>query len=120
MTYLLAFLPDEFFILIIAGLAFLVMFQIVSIGRALGIIFLLGIIIALTPIISSLMEVLPIWVLILILFCFIFAMIRFVSGALLGKGVSDHVIGSIVHDLFLIPFRIIRWFIQIIARRARA
>jgi len=119
MAALLALLPDEVLYLIPFGLGFLVMLRLLSLGRALGILLAFAAIIALLPFVSSLLDRLPLWLLILVVIFFGYSLLRALTGVALGKGVSDQFFGMILHDVFLMPFRIVRWIFQMIFRRAR-
>ena len=119
MTALLLFLPDEAFVLLPLVIGFLVMFRVLSLGQALLLIVGIGAMFALMPIFSSLLESLPMWLIILLVIVCGFGFLKAVAAALMGKGVSDHFIGSVLHDIFLLPFRLIRWFFRILFRRAR-
>jgi len=117
MGALLAFLPDKFLLLVPLGLGILVILRLVSFGQAITILFGLVAMIALVPFVSSLLDCLPFWLLAMILFFFGYSLVKSVSSALLGKGVTDHLLGSILYSVFLLPFRAIRWIFQVIFGR---
>ena len=119
MAALFAFLPDEVLILIPLGLGILVMLKILSVGRAMGMLFVLIAIIASMPFVASIFDFLPVWVLLLLLIFFGYSLVKTLTGAAFGRGVRDHFFGNILYGIFLIPFRIMRWVFLTIFRRVR-
>ena len=119
MGALIAFLPDEALILIPIGIGFLVVFRVLSFAQAISLLAGLCVILALIPFLESLLQMLPIWALLLLMVLVVYSIARSVSNSALGKGVTDHFFGSLVYDLFLLPFRIIGWVFRTLLRRDR-
>jgi hypothetical protein len=84
MTALLAFLPEEAYALIPVGLGILVILQVLSLGRAMGILGLLTAFVLLGPFISAIMEALPLWVLVVLMVFFLYSITHALFGAGLG------------------------------------
>ena len=119
MTALLLFLPEEALVLLPLLLGFLVMFRVISFGRAVLLVIGLGVMLALIPVFSSLLEALPLWLIILLVIVCGYGLLKTAAATVMGKGVSDHFIGSVLYDIFLLPFRLIGWFLRILFGRAR-
>jgi hypothetical protein len=119
MGALIAFLPDEAMILIPLGLGFLVLFRVLSFTRAIVLLAGLCLILALIPFLGGLLVMLPIWALVLMMVLVVYSIARSVSNSALGKGVTDHFFGSLVYDLFVMPFRLIGWVLRSLFRRAQ-
>ncbi|MFH1148102.1 MAG: hypothetical protein V1736_10405 [Pseudomonadota bacterium] len=117
MGILLTFLPDEFLILVPLGLGILVILRIVTFGQAISILLGLFIMIALMPFVSSLLDCLPFWLLAILILFLGYSLVKSVSSALLGRGVTDHLFGSILYDLVLLPFRVTRWIFRTVLGR---
>ena len=117
MRALLAFLPEEFLILIPIGIGFLVMFRILSLARAVSLLATICVFIALFPFLESLLDTFPFWVLVLLMFFIIYSMFQSLCRLVLGKGVADHFIGRLVFAGFVLPFRIIGWILRTMFRR---
>ena len=107
-------------ILVPVGMGFFVILGLISAGRAVGFLCILMAMMALAPFVESLMDTLPLWILIAIGVFFSFSIIHAVASLLLGKGVSDNFLGLLVFELFMAPFRLLRWMLQILFRGGRA
>lgn len=124
MTALIAFLPDEAYMLIPIGLGILVILRVLSLGRAIGILGLLLAFVLIGPFLSGLLEFLPLWALLILMFFFLYGLIHGLTGAAVGEGVRDHFFGNILYGLFLLPLkltaRVLRSIFRTIFRRAQA
>jgi predicted membrane protein len=103
-------------ILVPVGLGFLVMLGLISGGRAAGLLLLFVLLMALAPFVESLMDTLPLWLLLLMLAVFGFSMLRAAASLTLGRGVADNFLGMLVFAVFMAPFRMLRRMIQILFR----
>lgn len=123
MTTLLAFLPDEAYVLVPVALGLLVILRVLRLGRAMGILGALMIFAFLGPFISAIMGALPLWLLMILGAFFLYGLIHAISGAALGGGVRDQLLGSLLRDLLFLPFRltggILRAIFGAFFRRAR-
>lgn len=124
MTPLFALLPEEAYVLIPVGLGLLLILRVLSIGRAMGILGLLLAFALLSPILTGLMNALPLWLLIMLMGIFLYFIVHMLTGAALGKGVRDHFFALILYGIFIQPFRLLGRFVgaifRTIFRRARA
>ena len=120
MATMLAFLPDEIMLVIPLALGCLVMLRLLTVGRAMGILIALIAVLSVIPFLVGILDFLPVWALTAAMIFFAFSLISTLSSVLLGKGVSDYFLGSILHDLLLLPFRAVRWLIFIFLWRTRA
>jgi hypothetical protein len=116
MNALWLLIPEEAMILVPVGLGFLVMLGLISGGRAAGLLLLFVLLMALAPFVESLMDTLPLWLLLLMLAVFGFSMLRAAASLTLGRGVADNFLGMLVFAVFMAPFRMLRRMIQILFR----
>jgi hypothetical protein len=68
----------------------------------------------LSPLIDSLVDALPMWILAIIMLFFVTSFFRFIFG----RRVADHVIAHLLYDVILMPFRFIGWVFRGSRRRA--
>jgi hypothetical protein len=120
MNALWLFIPEEAMILVPVGLGFLVMLGLIPAGRAVGLLGILVLMLALAPFVESLVDILPLWVLLGILVVFGFSLLRAISSLVLGRGVADNFLGLLVFEVFMAPFRLLRWMLIILFRGGRA
>jgi len=116
MTALLAFMPDEMLVLVPVVLGLLVMTRLIPAGVAFSILISLSIMIAMIPLISSILDFLPLWALILMLVIFGYSIAMSILSVALGKGVTDYFFGRMIYDIFLFPFRLLRWILRNLLR----
>lgn len=123
MTTLLAFLPEETYALVPVALGLLVILRVLRLGRAVGILGSLLAFAFLGPFIAAILEALPLWLLVIVGAFFLYGLIHAISGAALGGGVRDQLLGSLLRDLLFLPFRltggILRALLGAFFRRAR-
>lgn len=60
------------------------------------------------PFIDALMDSLPPWAFALLMLGFVLSLFRL----MFGNRVADQVIGCLLYDLLLAPFRFLRWLLQ--------
>lgn len=105
--------PDEAMSLVLIGAGLLCMI----VGRgAVGFLRPLGVMLLISPFITSLLGALPFWLVVCIMVLVGLAFVRAVLGLLLGRGASNHVVGSLAADgirwglglLFAIPILFLR------------
>lgn len=104
---ILPFLPESTWILVIIGVGFALMFQIINrqaAGRIIGGIVLLAI---LGPFVDSLFSMLPGWVCVAILLVLCISVGNWIIGALFGRHTASHLWAMLIHDVILIPFRLV-------------
>jgi predicted MFS family arabinose efflux permease len=100
-------LPECVWILVIVGDGFVLMLQIISsqtAGRIIGTIVLLAL---LGPFVDSLLDALPEWVSVLLLIGLCFSVGNWIIGALFGQHTASHLWALLLHDVILIPFRLV-------------
>jgi len=112
LAFLLSILPESFWILIIAFAGIGLMLGIISRQVAFGIIGIIILRALLMPFVDSLFDALPLWVLILLMIGFWFWLIRWGFSLLLGKRTADHFVAMILHDIFLLPFKLIKFLVR--------
>jgi hypothetical protein len=95
-------IPEEAYILIIVGAGFALTLGFINISSAISIVVTICLIALLSPFIGSLMDLLPGWVLILILLCFVMSFVK----AILGRRVVDGVLSLLIFEMIMLPFRI--------------
>lgn len=112
LAFLLSVLPEYFWILVVAFASICLILGIISRQAAfkvLGIIVLLALMI---PFIDTFLMNLDLWMLILLLVIFALVFIRWIFNLLFGKRTTDHLVALLLRDIFLLPFRFIRYLIR--------
>jgi hypothetical protein len=103
---LLFLLPSETWICIIVLAGFLIIIGFRKAGFSLiGGVVLLALF---SPFIEAFVELLPTWLLIIIMIFFAMSLLRLIFG----ERAADHVIGRLLYDIILLPFRFIGWFFR--------
>lgn len=114
-AFLVSLLPDSYLPLIIVGGGLAIILGIVSARAFLGFLGLLLLFVILAPFVESLMNTLPIWILLLICIWFAFFVLRTILTFLLGEHGSGTFMGHLFYDLVRLPFillsRIFRFLI---------
>lgn len=110
-------IPDEALVLIIVGIAFALMFGLVSGRAALGLVLGLVVLpILLAPFIELVLAGLPAWASLLVLLALALALLRALVAIFLGQRGSAHFVAILAADVvkvvFLAPFRIVRWVVR--------
>jgi uncharacterized membrane protein YccC len=104
---ILPFLPESTWILVIVGVGFALIFQIISrkaAGRIIGGIVLLAL---LGPFIHSLFSTLPGWLSVVILVVLCISIGNWIIGSLFGRHTASHLWALLIHDVILVPFRLV-------------
>ncbi len=120
------FLPEGAEILVIVGVALALMVGIFSRKKAFGILGMLVLFLVAEPFIESLLNVLPLWVLILIMAAIFLSLLR----TLLGKGIFDQMVGQLLANavtgmarlslpLLRLPFRAMLGAVRLLGRGLR-
>jgi len=105
MTQLLFFLPESTWILVIVGLGFAVMFQIIRIKTAFSVIAMFAFILILGPVIGEILSFLPLWGILLVLAVFSISMFNLVINGVFGRRTSSHFWAILLHNQLMLPFR---------------
>ena len=105
-TALLMFIPEEAYALalVFAGLLMIIGFRRLAM-QILGTILFFAFF---GPFIDAMIETLPPWLFGLLMLLFVLSLFRMVFG----KGVTEHLIAFLLHDLLMAPFRFIRWLLR--------
>lgn len=109
---ILSCMSESAWILVIVGVGFALMFQIINrqaAGRIIGGIMLLAI---LGPFVASLFSALPGWISILILITLCISIGNWIIGALFGRRTASHLWALLLHDVILIPFRLVGFLLR--------
>ena len=109
MKLLWMFLPDEFVILIIVGVALAMMVGLVRGRTAAGIIGGLILMLLAQPFIDALVDALPGWLLLLVLLWLVWWILRAVAGLLLGREAAGHMTGILAADVVRFMARAVFW-----------
>jgi hypothetical protein len=118
MWQLMALIPDEALILVPVGLAFMIMFQIISFSGAMTLLGSVLLVYLLAPFVSCLLDRFPDWVVYGLLLLLSFSLLRAMLQALVGRGATDHFVGNLLFALFMQPVRILgRLFTVLLGRR---
>lgn len=123
MNLLWALIPDQALILVIAAIAIGLMLRIVSRRGAMALLGSIILMLLLEPLIQAIFDLLPWWLVLLILGFFVMSMVRSLFSTLLGTRATDHMVGILAADLvrsslsaffrFLtMPFRIAGWLLR--------
>ena len=130
MGWILFLLPDEFLPLICVGVSLAVVLQIITIRRALTIIGAFVLLIIFSPFfesfIGSLLDLVPLWIVMTVVFVIGFILLRLVLEFVLGREAIGHVVFSIlafsarmVFRFLVIPFRLANGLVRLfLTRRA--
>lgn len=120
LTELLFWLPDEAAVLVIAGIGMGLMVGLITPGTAFRSLGLVCLFLALSPIVGSIVDLIPTLWLVPLLALVALSMSRSLMSMLIGRGATDHMVGSLAASavraafacLFL-PFRLafalLRW-----------
>jgi hypothetical protein len=113
MKLLWMFLPDEFVIVIIAGVALAMIVGLIRGRAAAGIIGGLVLMLLTQPLIDALIDALPGWILLLLLVGLVWWIFRAVAGMLLGREAAGHMIGTLAADGVRFLLRAIFWVLAL-------
>jgi len=104
---LLYLLPESCWILIIVGLGFAVIFRILRPSAAFGIIGSLVLVHIAGLFLEPLFDMLPTWVFAIIIVLVAIKLLSWVINATFGRGTASHFWGQMLHDIILLPFRLL-------------
>jgi hypothetical protein len=102
---LFTLLPDDALILVIVVVAIGLMIGIFSRRVAFWYLGMVILYVLLSPFIDSLFEILPLWLVLLILGFFILSISRLILNLLFGRRATDTFVGLLMWNLFALPFR---------------
>ena len=109
---ILAFMPDQAYPAIIAGLGLALILGIISRSVVFSILGTIILFALLSPFIDTLFDSLPLWLLLLIMLVVGFTLLKFVMTTLFGKEATGHVLGQLLMAIFTLPFRILGLLIR--------
>lgn len=104
-------------ILLLVGIGLALIVGLVSHQRAGALVGGLLLLLVFGPVLASFLDHFPAWLLILIAAVVVYKIVHAVGGAVLGRGVSDHLLADLLRGLFLLPFRIVGFVLGAIFRR---
>jgi len=117
MSWIWMFLPDEFLVLVIAGIGLAVILQIMRIRAAAAMIGGIILLLLLSPFVDSLVGLMPSWMLALVMLCILVMILKQSIQFLIGRDAAEHMVGSLAAEavkglfkLLLLPFRLV-WFL---------
>ena len=112
LSFIVSMLPDEFLPLIIAGGGLAIILGLVAPRAFLGFLGILLLFIIAEPFIENIMDMLPLWVLLVIFAVFILSILRIIFVFLLGEHGGETFVARLFYDclrlFFRIPFIILR------------
>lgn len=108
---ILLLLPSETWMLLLLAAGFMMIFGFRKAALSLvGSVLLLAFF---SPFIDALFDLLPTWILVVLMIFFVMSLLRFI----LGERVADHLIAHLIYDIILMPFRFIGWVFRGPGRR---
>jgi hypothetical protein len=113
MKLLWMFLPDEFVILVIVGVALAMIVGLVRGRTAAGIIGGLILMLLAQPLIDALVDALPGWLLLLVLLWLVWWTFRALASLLLGREAAGHMTGILAADVVRFIARTVFWIIAL-------
>jgi hypothetical protein len=116
MGILLSFLPDEAIPLLFVGTGIAMTIGLVSRGAAFGFLGMLILWLLLSPFIPAVMDLLPRWVLGLLLLVVGISVMRAVSALFIGQHASNVMTGNLAADVVRFLFRVVFFFPVLIIR----
>lgn len=123
MNLLWFLLPDAALPLVIVGIAFALMFRVISGRTAISLIGGLALCLIAAPFIESFVASLPLWVILPVLFVLLMSLLRAAAGLLFGRAVGDYVMGELIADALRLAFKAAFWLLalpfRIIGRMTR-
>jgi len=106
-SLLFAFMPDHMFFLVIMAVGIGLMIGLVSKSTAFGIIASIVLYLLLSPCIGAILDLLPLWLLLLLMVFFALSIWRTLMGALFGRRATGHFMGHLMWFVFTLPFRML-------------
>ena len=107
MSMLFALLPDNALVLVIMAIGIGLIIGIFSRKAAFGYMGMIILYALLSPFIDSLFDILPLWLVLLLLVVFILGILRVGLNIFFGKRSTDYFVGLFMWNLFVLPFRFI-------------
>jgi|GEM_PF-1828471 len=123
MNWILAFVPDEALALFIVLIGLALITGIINARRAFGLIGGIILLLVLTPFLGALVDALPGWLFLGLVFVLGMSLLRAVSNFVIGRGATNEMVGILAADLirfgfrtilFLLalPFRMLVWLVR--------
>lgn len=123
MNLLLALLPDQALILVIAAIGLGLILRFISPKYAASIVGGIILMLLMEPFFNALFAALPWWLTLLISGFFLLSILRSLFNLMLGSRATDHMVGILAADavrfsltgafrLLLMPFRLIGWLLR--------
>lgn len=110
MGMLLSIIPQELWVLVFVVAALGVIVGIVPKGAIVGLIIGMVVLSVMGPIVDSLISALPWYVSVILTIVFALTFINWVITLIFGKRTGSHLAALILHDIFLMPFRVVGFF----------
>ena len=118
MRNMIALIPSEFAVLLIvaAGIA-----MIVGARKLAGaLLMIMAAIVFLPLVLAPVFELMPVWLLTVLILCFGFGLVRALFELTIGKRSTEHMVGILAADVVrfsaLAPFRLLRWLFRSLTR----
>ena len=123
MRWLLTLLPDQAMVLVIMLIGLALMCGIASARRAFRMIGSIILFLLLSPFIGTLVDALPGWLLLGLIFVLGMSLLRAVSNFVIGRGATNEMVGNLAADLvrfglrsvffvLTLPFRALGWLVR--------
>lgn len=106
-------LPDDALILVIIVISIGLIVGIFSKKVAFGYVGMIVVFAMLSPFIDALFDILPLWLVLLILTIFLFGIARAGLNMLFGRRATDTFIGLLMWNFFALPFRFLGYLLGI-------
>ncbi|MGC8794146.1 MAG: hypothetical protein ACP5U2_12225 [Bryobacteraceae bacterium] len=116
-------LPDEAMVLVIAAIGLALMLRLIRGRTAMGLLGTVVLLLLLGPFIDALLDLLPGWLLLLMLLLVAMALFRGILELFLGERAAAEAVGSLAADvirfgfrlccrLLVLPFRVVGWMLR--------
>lgn len=112
-TLLLALLPDDALILAIIAIGIGLIIGVFSRRAAFGYVGMIVLYALLAPFIDALFDILPLWLVLLILTIFLLGIARAGLNMLFGRRATDTFVGLLMWNFFALPFRFLGYLLGI-------
>lgn len=107
MSLIWALLPDEFLVLVIAGIGLALMLRIISGRAAAGLLGGLVLMLLAAPFIEAMTAALPAWLLVLLTVAFALSLLRGLSNLLIGTHATNHMVGALAAQVVVGTLRLV-------------
>jgi hypothetical protein len=101
---------SELWLLVVIGLAFALIFGIAKPKTVFSVIGCMLILLLLKPFYGLVINALPWWMNAILMIVFGFSMVSWMTGLIFGARTRSELAGLLLHDIILIPFRLIGYF----------